>query len=248
VLLKRYFADPPTIPTELLEGLRARMAKAEMDHRLVRTIQAVVRMHRQVAVTAINEKLEGVVAQASDAHLGALLALAASSMEAWHALSQAQRNRVLRYVREMPSADFAAYLGAAWTIAEVQPAAHERISRGDSWDALARIPDPPVAWIDLALDHMLRAATWVEANPPKEFLVPHADRLTEAQARALLEAAKHNEQLRSSWGAKDTLGALSRCAHMGPSRVRSWIEDAGLADAYSSEVWWPKEAAPAPAE
>lgn len=245
-LLKKYFAEPPAPPSDLLEAMRARMAKDKTDRRIVRTLQAVVRMHREVAVGSLNEKLDELVARASDARLGGLLVLAASATDAWHALSQAQRNRVIRYVEAMPVADFEVSLRAAWSIDDLRPAARERIARGDSWAALAKVAEPPTEWLQLALDQISKGSSWSEANPPKEFLVPHVHLITEEQTRSLLAAASQNDQLKSSWGVKDTLGALSRSPHMGSERVKALVEEAGLAEAYSGEFWWPKDPAPVP--
>ena len=243
VLLKRHFAELPAPPSEaLLEAIRFRTQQAQLARRIVRTLAAVVRMHRELAVGALNEKLDGLVAQATDARLGALLVLAASVGDVWHALSQAQRNRVGRYVRAMPPADFEEALRAAWSIAEVQPDAWARIVDGDSWAALAKVDDPPAEWVQIAIDKMSKASTWGEANPPRTFLGACAHLISEEQAKTLLRAASENAELQSSWGVKDTLAALSRSPAMGPERVKTLVEEAGLADTYSGEQWWPKAA------
>jgi hypothetical protein len=247
VLLKQYFAEAPPAPAELLQSIRARVAKQKVERRIVRTLQAVVCMHREASLAALNEKLDGLVSQASDARLGALLVLAAVIREAWHALSQAQRNRVGRFVRSMPVGEIEPSMQAAWSIPEVRDAALERFSRmnSDGWGALARVSDPPTEWVQLALDQMSNASTWGEANPPKEFLVGCAHLISEEQAKALLAAARTNDQLQNSWGVKDTLGALTRSAHIGPERLKALVDEAGLAGTYTSEVWWPKPPPPA---
>jgi hypothetical protein len=242
VLLKQYFAEPPAPPQELLESMRVRRQNKETARRIVQTLEAIVRMHRELAIGVLNEKLDGLVAQAIDARLGAFLVLAANIADAWHALSKAQRNRGGRYVRAMPVADFEGALSAAWSIAEVQPEARARIVDSDSWGPLAKVVDPPVEWVQLALDKMSNALTWGEANPPRVFLEQFAHLISEEQARALLRTAIQNKELQSSWGVKDTLGALSRSPHMGPERVKTLVEEAGLADTYSGEHWWPKAA------
>lgn len=246
VLLKMHIAEPPPAPTDLLASLRVRMTHEKLERRTARTLKAIVRMQRQVAVATINEKLDSIVARANDARLGAVLGLAAGIPELWHALSHAQRNRLDRYVRSMPVGEMEQTMGAAWLIPDLRVATLDRFSRmtADGWGAVAKVPDPPADWAQLALDQMSKATTWGDANPPKEFLVPCANLITEEQAKALLAAASKNDELKTSWGVKDTLGALTRSPRVGPERVKAMVEEAGLADAYTSENWWPKPAAP----
>jgi hypothetical protein len=241
VLLKRYFAEPPAAPEAALEAIRFRAKNEQAARRIVRTLAAIIRMHRELAVGALNEKLDGLVAQTTDARLGAILVLAANVSDAWHALSKAQRNRVARYVRAMPAADFEDALRAAWSIAEVRPEARARILGSDSWAALAKVDDPPAEWVQFAIDTMSKASTWGEANPPRVFLGAFAHLISEEQVKTLLGAASQNVELQSSWGVKDTLGALSRSPTMGPGRVKTLVEEAGLADTYSDENWWPQD-------
>lgn len=240
VLLKRYFAEPAEPPDAVLEAIRFRSQQNQAARRTVRTLAAVLRMHREVALGALNEKLDGLVAQAADERLSALMVLAATVSDAWHALSTAQRNRIKRYVRAMPAADFEPALRAAWSIPEVETEARARILASDSWAALAKVDDPPAEWVEIAVDKMSKASTWGEANPPRVFLGAVAHLITEEQTKALLNAASQNAELQSSWGVKDTLAALSRSPSMGPERVKTLVEEAGLADAYSGEHWWPK--------
>ena len=240
VLLKRYFAAPAEPPDALLEAIRFRSRHEQLARRTVRTLAAVVRMHREVALGALDEKLDGLVAQAADERLSALLVLAATVSDAWHALSMAAQNRVKRYVRAMPAADVESTLKAAWSIPDVQNEARVRIVSSDSWAALAKVDDPPAEWVLIAVDKISKASTWGEANPPRVFLGAVANLITEDQTKTLLHAASQNAELRSSWGVKDTLGALSRSPSMGPERVKTLVEEAGLADAYSAEHWWPK--------
>jgi len=203
-------------------------------------------MQPEVAVAALNEKMDGVVAQATDTCLWSLLVLAESVREAWHALSRAQQNRVERYVRSMPVGEMDPAMRAAWALPELRTSALERFSRmpSDAWETLAKMREPPKDWVQLALDKLSKATTWGEANAPKEFLAACASLISEEQVKALLAAAKANDQLRSSWGVKDTLGALTRSAHVGPDRVKELVDEAGLTDAYALEVWWPKAPQP----
>jgi hypothetical protein len=70
------------------------MAKEKTDRRVVRALQAVVRMHREVAAGALNEKLGGLVARATDACLGGLLVFAASATAVLDTIDwQEQRRR-----------------------------------------------------------------------------------------------------------------------------------------------------------
>jgi hypothetical protein len=242
VLLKTYSAEAPPAPSDLLDAIRVYTARAQTVQRIALALQAVVRMHRQVAVAALDEKVDGIVAQASDARLGAFLALAAGTKEVWYALSQAQRNRVERYVRSMPVGELQPSMRAAWAIAETRDAASERLTRlsADGWEALGRMTDPPPEWVGLALEQMARASTWGEANRMKEFLVGCVHLISEEPLKTVLAAARSNEELRTSWGVKDTLGALTRSEHFGPARVKALVEEAGLAEAYTSEAWWQK--------
>lgn len=244
VLLKRYFSGPPEATSSGPLDLRARLALGKTNRRIARTVQAVVEMHREIAVATLDEKLDEIVAQTPETHLGALIVLAAAAPDAWNALSQAQQNRAVRYVRAMPTADFARCLGAAWCIPDLQSAAQQRILSGSNWTAVAKVPEPPFAWIEMAVAQMIAATSWGEANAPKDFLSQHADRLLEQQIQGLLEAAKENESLRSSWGLKDTLWALSQRDDVGPIRLKAWVEQAGLDATYSPETWWPKDATP----
>ena len=242
MLLKQYFADPPPPPESTLEAIRVRAKSEKGMRRIARTLMAVIRMHRQLAVGTLNEKLDGLVAQASDARLGALVVLAANIRDAWHALSQAQRNRLGRYVRLMPTTDFRFALRAAWFIEEVQTDARARILGGDTWEALAKVDNPPVEWTQLAIERMSKASNWGDANPPRVFLVAAAYQISEEQIKSLLLAASRNSELQSSWGVKDTLGAVSRSPTIGAERLRALVESAGLATAYACEHWWPKTA------
>ncbi len=140
----------------------------------------------------------------------------------------------------MPATDFDRALRAAWSVTEVQPDARARILGSDSWAALAKVDDPPAEWVQLAIDKMANAKSWGEANPPRAFLGAAAHLISEEQAQTLLHAASQDAELQSSWGVKDTLKALTRAAAMGPERVKALVEEAGLADAYSGEHWWPK--------
>lgn len=239
VLLKRYFAPPTEPPEPVLDAIRFRSRVAQEERRIVRMLAAVVRMHREISVAALNEKLDGIVAQAPDARLGSLLVLAAEVGDAWHALSQAQRNRVGRYVRAMPTTDFSRALRATWSLPEVKADAQLRILESDSWAALSKVDDPPAEWVQLAMDKMAKATTWGEANPPRMFLSKAAHLITEEQARTLLSAVSKSSQLQSSWGVKDTLSALAHAATMGPEKVKVLVEEAGLTDMYSGEHWWP---------
>jgi hypothetical protein len=162
--------------------------------------------------------------------------------EAWHSLSLAQRNRVERFVRSMPVGEMESSMRAAWSIPDLHAAALDRFSRmtSDGWGALAKVSSPPAEWVQLALDQMSKATTWAEANPPNDFLTECAPLISDEQVKALLAAATNSDLLRSSWGVKDTLGALTRCAQVGPERVKALVNEAGLTDAYSAEGWWPK--------
>lgn len=140
------------------------------------------------------------------------------------------------------SSDFGRCLGAAWSIAGLEGAAQQGILAANNWAAVAKVPEPPLAWVELAVEQMIAATSWGEANAPKDFLSRHADRLSEEQIQSLLGAAKDNESLRSSWGLKDTLWALSQLDDAGPARVKAWVEEAELEETYSPEAWWPKDA------
>jgi len=243
VLLKRYFEEAPVPVAQLLEELRLQAAREKRERRILRTLQAVVRLHRVYALGALQEKLDGLVAQATDGRLGALLVLVCEVADAWHSLSQAQRNRAERFVRAMPATQLPVVMKAAWSIPHLRTAAMERCSRLHvaGWAALSKTVDPPREWVQMALEEMASAKSWSDANCPKEFLVAAVELISEQQVESLLTAAKDNEILATSWGVKDMLSGLARSPSFGPARLKALVQAADLESAYSGQTWWPAE-------
>jgi hypothetical protein len=241
VLLKELLSPEPASSEGPGDALRARMARNRTKARSIATLQAVLRMHREVAFTAFTEKLDDLVARAEDLRLGDVLALFAAVPDIWSLLSQAQRNRVSRFVREMPTKYMSSSMIGAWAVGDLHESVRARLCRmsSESWKAISA-EAPPLEWIAIAVDQLRAATTWGEANPVKEFLVPCAHLLSEPQVIAILDAAASNEKLETSFGMKDVLGALIDSGHLGSGRVVELVEATRLANTYRSEPWWPK--------
>jgi hypothetical protein len=246
VLLKELLSPIPSPNEPTSNPLLALVNRQRMKGRIIATLQAVACMHREVTFTALAEKFDELVGRADDVLLGDVLELCSPIPELWLLLSQAQKNRMSRFVQRMPSKRIPWSLRAAWSVPELREIAVERLSNMDSvsWKALSQVQEPPLEWIALAVDRLRAATSWSEANPIKEFLMPCAHLISEDQVIEILCAAVICEGLRTSWGVKDVLWTLVQSQHLGPGRVVELITAAGLADTYRGEAWWPKADAP----
>ncbi len=240
VLLKRYFAKPPEEPDDPMGKLRAQNERRTAEIRILRALQGVLMVQRELTLAALGEKLSELVTAAPEARLSSVVGFFASIPESWSLLPQPQVDRLNAYVRSMPPSVLDPTLRSAWLLPGLTKSASQRLNRLDSkeWRIVAGTPGAPAEWFDVAWQTLLSATSWSEANRTKAFVVRHANRITEAHVTALISAAQTNEELQTSYGAKDTFGAVAQPGNLGFPRLRELLSTAGIESAYSDQHWW----------
>jgi hypothetical protein len=239
VLTKRLFETVESIQSEagLLAELRARRARQVQRERILLTVQAVIRMHREVTLKTFDERLDDLVGHVADDQLGKPLSLCSRVPELWAHLAEAQRKRIARFVRSTHGVAEAMLL--AWTIEPLRPEVVSRVGTmgEDEWDVMARATDVPAEWVEIAVEKLVTAKSWGQANSMRHFLVEHIHRIDPGQLVRIVGAAANDAELRASWGIKDVLAAAAEL--LGAPNLAQGIEASGHGPLFQDLPWWP---------
>jgi hypothetical protein len=194
--------------------------------RVLQTLRAVIELHREVAIRALEERLDELVRKTDK--LSAAVTLCHSVPEAWSALKDPQRERLQRYIVSMPRADIVDCLELAWEFAPLraQALARARKATGEDWSSLSDcfVFGAPPEVLKIAVQRMCDAGTFNAANAPGALVLASVDDLSPEVIRQLFEAAAANSQLRhanrflelvEALGKKDKAGTQSMLANAG---------------------------------
>jgi hypothetical protein len=207
VLLKEVlgFLPSPELPEGLLRPLSRRKERALL------AISAMDRMHHAGLQQTMAEKLDELVAATNDEKLHRAVELIGALPELLDHLSRAQRERLARFVSEMPRAALKDALDAAWSTPLLRNAAETRIvsfETGD-WNALGAGPFPR-RWLDLALEALAEAPNFNAANAIlRKALIPSAGQLAFQDLDRIAQIATTNTQVLGANALETFLGVFS---------------------------------------
>jgi hypothetical protein len=239
LLLKKCLLSEPSASRDIIAKLQADMQRSEQASRCHKSIQAIVAMHRSLALPLFHTKLDALVTRTNDEQLVDAIQVIALVDGSWEALSLAQRNRIVAYVRRMPDRDLEPAMSAAWKIVALRSACQDRLDSmsADGWSNLARVDKPPAEWIGVALRKMMGAGSFNAANEPAK-LVVRAASLSRMDLEGLLSTAKDNGQLAWSMGLRDVLRHAVQTGALEAGRGRDAVHALGIVEMYEQEPWF----------
>ena len=212
VALKYLFAPQPAPATAVArDRIRYDADQLRRERRVILTVTALHRLHGEAAVGAIANRLDQLVASSEESRLALAVQLFSSVPEAWYALRQAQHNRLVRFVRQMPADYLLPGLRLAWDLEFLHAAAEERFANllTQEWYRLGDAPFP-ADWLSAALTKLEASTNWDRSNAIiRGVLMPGVADLTIADIDRVIRTAQTNLEIRDAFGFAELLTAAT---------------------------------------
>ena len=214
----------------LLKAAVALQTEAAYRLRCQAALQASQQLHPNVFRLTMEGKATDIL-RAQEDELSHAVLLIAALPSSWEALAQDVREKLLRYVHDMPEDQMPDTLLAALGSDSLRPSALARIASIRLTDITKFLPECPPELVDRAVALLMNASSFKEANAIIiQVILPliRSGLVTADHADAILIAARDNSQLNGAVELRLLLGSLGRV--MDRERYHRLLSDRGLID------------------